>query len=183
MQLRAKRVQLTSSIFRQEISAVPNSGGTRRRDIRDRKSFLTWLMEVRHKIGDPRNKTKPIVSVSEFCQANKLHSRVSAYWSVVRWVAFLNSGLKMHFPTIVIPTLFQELRSCPGSPCPSCGHYDKTLSNGHRRQETWRRRYQYNTGKTLFKCHEPTMVRTLTAHKGQDMSVYFPSSFKIVSLT
>ena len=37
----AKGVQRTSTIFRQEISAAPNSGETRRRDIREKKLLLT----------------------------------------------------------------------------------------------------------------------------------------------
>ena len=41
MELHAKHVRLTSSIFRRETVAAPNSGGSRRRDIQDRRSFLT----------------------------------------------------------------------------------------------------------------------------------------------
>ena len=40
-ELHAKRVRPTSSIFRRETSAVPNSAGTQRRDTRDRRLSLT----------------------------------------------------------------------------------------------------------------------------------------------
>jgi hypothetical protein len=86
----------------------------------------------------------------------------------------------VHFPTIVMPTVFQELRSCPGSLYPCTGYYstllksviDSILDEGGT-----------NTilGK-LYKCQR-VAVRTRTAHERKDMSVYFPPSFKVVSLT
>ena len=44
---------------------------------------------------------------------------MGAYWFAVRWVAFLDVSLDAHIPTtVVVPTVFQELRSWPGSLCP-----------------------------------------------------------------
>ena len=36
-------------------------------------------------------------------------------------------------------------------------------------------------GKTLFSCQKPNEVLTLTAHERQDMPVYFPPLFEVVS--
>ena len=41
--------------------------------------------------------------------------------------------------------------------------------------------YQYNAGKTLFQCQQPTVVLEPTAHQRQDMSVNFRPSLEIVS--
>ena len=156
----------TSSIFQQGTSAAPNSAGTGTRDIRDRRSFLTWSMRVRYRPESPKGETQPIVSTGQIPSTCMRHSKMSTYWFALRWVSFLKAGLDAHPPMMVTLTESQELRHCSGSPCPYKWNYNRMLSKGYCRHETWKMRYQNKAVETLYKCQESTSVQRHTAHEG-----------------